>query len=302
MNLVIKSIFISILVISVTLSFGCAADSFGETDTTLPIESTSAPPSTEPFSAPETTVSTTETEAPETTVIPKTTIAPEATTAPETTAVPEITTAEEMHSELYLPSLSLNDAVRYFSEVCLDAEFVNAGDPTRLQKWATPIFYMLSGSPTAEDIAVINKMASFLNSVEGFPGISQTNDPNTANMKIYFCPANEFSVIIGHNCDGNDGYVTFWYSNDEIYDSVICIRNDIGQELRNSVIMEEIYNSLGPIQDTSLRSDSIIYSGFSAPQKMTDIDMLILRLLYHPSIRCGMNKEECKQIISEIYY
>jgi hypothetical protein len=284
------------------LSFGCAADSFGETDTTLPIESTSAPPSTEPFSAPETTVSTTETEAPETTVIPTTTIAPEATTAPETTAVPEITTAEEMHSELYLPSLSLNDAVRYFSEVCLDAEFVNAGDPTRLQKWATPIFYMLSGSPTAEDIAVINKMASFLNSVEGFPGISQTNDPNTANMKIYFCPANEFSVIIGHNCDGNDGYVTFWYSNDEIYDSVICIRNDIGQELRNSVIMEEIYNSLGPIQDTSLRSDSIIYSGFSSPQEMTDIDMLILRLLYHPSIRCGMNKEECKQIISKIYY
>ena len=28
----------------------------------------------------------------------------------------EITTAEEMHSELYLPSLSLNDAVRYFKE------------------------------------------------------------------------------------------------------------------------------------------------------------------------------------------
>ena len=83
---------------------------------------------------------------------------------------------------------------------------------------------------------------------------------------------------------------------------VICIRNDIDQELRNSVIMEEIYNGLGPVQDTSLREDSLIYSGFSAPQEMTDIDMLLLRLLYHPSIRCGMNKEECKRIITEIYY
>jgi hypothetical protein len=294
LKLILKYIFIWLLVISVVLSFGCTANSFGEADTTLPIESTSVTPSTETFSEPETTVSNTE--APETTIVPETTI------APETTAAPEITTAEKMHSEFYLPSLSLDDAVRYFAEVCLDAEFVNSGDPTRLQKWSTPIFYMLFGTPTAEDIAVIEKMASFLNSIDGFPGISQTNDPNTANMKIHFCPSNEFSAIIGHNCDGNDGYVTFWYANDEIYDSVICIRNDIGQELRNSVIMEEIYNALGPIQDTSLRSDSIIYSGFSSPQEMTDVDMLILRLLYHPLLKCGMNAEECAKIISDLYY
>lgn len=302
LKLILKSIFIWLLVISVALSFGCTENSFGEADTTLPIGSTPVTPSTEIFSEPETTVSDTETEAPETTVTPETTIVPETTDVPETTAEPEITTAEKVHSELYLPSLSLNDAVRYFAEVCLDAEFFNSGDPTRLQKWSTPIFYMLFGTPTAEDIAVIEKMASFLNSIDGFPGISQTNDPNTANMKIHFCPSNEFSVIMGHNCDGNDGYVTFWYANDEIYDSVICIRNDIGQELRNSVIMEEIYNALGPIQDTSLRSDSIIYSGFSSPQEMTNIDMLILRLLYHPLLKCGMNAEECAQIISDLYY
>ena len=122
------------------------------------------------------------------------------------------------------------------------------------------------------------------------------------NLRIHFCKPQEFSSIMGNSYEGNDGVVTFWYMDDQIYDAVICIRNDIDQELRNSVILEEIYNGLGPIQDTELREDSIIFTGFSAPQAMTNTDVLILRLLYHPSIKCGMNAYECAKIISELYY
>jgi hypothetical protein len=76
----------------------------------------------------------------------------------------------------------------------------------------------------------------------------------------------------------------------------------LDQYRRNSVILEEIYNGLGPIQDTSLRSDSIIYSEFSQPQALTNIDELILKLLYHPDIMPGMNAEQCETIIRQLYY
>ena len=96
--------------------------------------------------------------------------------------------------------------------------------------------------------------------------------------------------------------MTFWYEDNAIYDATICYRTDLDQYLRNSVILEEIYNGLGPVQDTDLRSDSIIYSAFSEPQSLTEIDELILKLLYHPDILCGMNAEECEAVIRELYY
>ena len=68
------------------------------------------------------------------------------------------------------------------------------------------------------------------------------------------------------------------------------------------MIQEEIYNGLGPVQDTALRPDSMIYSEFSQPQALTDVDVLILQLLYNPRIACGMNQQECEAVIRELYY
>ena len=105
------------------------------------------------------------------------------------------------------------------------------------------------------------------------------------------------------NGDSSDGIVHFWYNgNNEMYDEDIGIRNDVDQYLRNSVILEEIYNGLGPVQDTTLRSDSIIYQQYATPQELTDVDLLLLQLLYHPSVECGMNAEQCEAVIRELYY
>ena len=121
-------------------------------------------------------------------------------------------------------------------------------------------------------------------------------------MRIYFCTQDEMGNRMGDNFRNLDGGVTFWYNNDRIYDCIICYRTDLDQQVRNSVIIEEIYNGLGPIQDTDLRPDSIIYSGYSIPQSMTKIDELLLKLLYHPDMQCGMNAEECAAVIRRLYY
>ena len=122
------------------------------------------------------------------------------------------------------------------------------------------------------------------------------------NLRIHFCSETDMLSIMGDGFSGLDGAVTFWYAMDEIYNAVICYRTDLNQYLRNSVILEEIYNGLGPIQDTQLRNDSIIYAGYSEPQKLTELDRLILELLYQPQMICGMDAQSCADVIRQLYY
>ena len=243
-------------------------------------------------------------EVPEETTIPTIPETTQSTTVPETTAAPTVAQTEPTpeHSALWDPELPLEDVLHYFREVCLDAEFTNSGDPSVLQKWDTPICYQIYGTPTDEDTAVLTAFADWLNGIEGFPGIQEATEPWQANLRIHFCTQEELVSLMGEQFSGMDGAVTFWYENDIIYDAIICIRTEISQELRNSVILEELYNALGPIQDTALREDSIIYAGYSEPQCLTQTDELLLKLLYHPTLTCGMTYDQCADAIRALYY
>lgn len=215
------------------------------------------------------------------------------------------TEPEEEHSELYIPGVSVEDVITYFNEVCLDGEYVDSGDPTVVQKWVTPIYYSLDGDCTDEDLATIDKMADILNGIYGFPGFYPAEYADAANLRIRFRNQDQLMEEMGYvvNGDLSDGIVHFWYNgNNEMYDEDIGIRNDVDQYLRNSVILEEIYNGLGPVQDTTLRPDSLIYQYYAEPQELTDVDLLLLKLLYHPDMLCGMDAAACEQVIRSLYY
>ena len=235
------------------------------------------------------------------TTLPPTEQTTQPTTQP-TTAPTEPTQTQPLHSPFYIEGLEVEDVIQYFNEVCLDAEFVNSGDASVLQKWTCPIRFMVNGEPTEEDLQVLDHYTDWLNTIENFPGIAQTQDPGEANMQIHFCNQDELLDIMGEEFTYLDGAVTYWYDNNAIYQATICCRNDLHQGLRNSVILEEIYNGLGPIQDTDLRPDSIIYSGFSEPQSLTAVDELILRLMYNSQLLPGMNADECEAAIRQLYY
>lgn len=279
-----KRILVGVLCLALVLC-GCRAVPHQPAENTAPTVNTTIPPET--------------TLPPETTAPPETTLPPETTAPPVTTTPPE--TTDPLLGGYYIPGVSVESVIEYYNEVVLEAEFVHGGDPSRVQKWVIPIVYQINGTPTEEDLAVLKGFCDWLNTIEGFPGIRETQDAVEANLQIHFCSESELINIMGDQFYGADGGVTFWYQFDEIYDATICYRNDIDQYIRNSVILEEIYNGLGPVQDTSLRTDSIIFSGYSTPQSLTEIDQLILRLLYHPDIQCSMNKAECEQVIRSLY-
>ena len=240
----------------------------------------------------------------ETTAAPIETTEVTETTVEDTTAPTDPTDeTEPAHSELFLSYVSADEMVQYFNEVVLDAEFVHSGNANVLQRWGSTICYSIYGNPTDEDLQTLENFVQYLNTIEGFPGMRKAEGTWEENLSIFFCDQQELMDRMGTQYNDLDGIFTFWYDGwNTIYDCTICIRTDLDQEVRNSVILEEIYNALGPAQDTDLRQESIIYSGYSTPQALHPIDQVILQLLYHPSMTCGMTIEQCETIIRQLYY
>ncbi len=209
-----------------------------------------------------------------------------------------------VHSDLYIEGLDVETVIEYFAEVCLDTEYGDKTNNVYVRKWLEPIAYRVFGDYTESDRAVLEDFVAQLNGIYGFPGMYETDSEHDIDLEIYFCNERDFLAIMGDDFAGNWGGVSFWFwlENYEIYDETIAIRSDIPQFERESIIREEIYNGLGPVQDTECRYDSIIYQWSNAAQAMSPEDVLILKLLYHPSMRGGMGYDECAKVIRELYY
>ena len=75
---------------------------------------------------------------------------------------------------------------------------------------------------------------------------------------------------------------------------------NLGETL-SQYLNSEIINALG-VTDSVLRPDSIVYQYSNATTALSEIDWLILKLLYHPEIRCGMDAEACAAVIQTLYH
>ena len=231
--------------------------------------------------------------------IPQTTIPPETvcvTTAP----------AQPLHSDLYHPDYTLQQIQEYFEEVVLNVEFSDGtGDSTLVQKWTEPIAYRMYGKPTEEDRRVLNNFLAQLNQIPGFPGFYTAEAEGLETLRIHFLEPNLFRDSFSAVVNGEDAYgaMEFWYYTDtnEIHSARIGYRTDLDQMTRNSILLEEIVNMLG-ISDTLLRDDSITYQYSNENLALSDVDWILLKLLYHPEMQCGLDAQNCDDVIAELYY
>lgn len=227
-----------------------------------------------------------------------------------TEPIPEATAAtteptKPPHSDLCHPYYTLQQIQEYFEEVVLDVEYSDGvGDASLVQKWKEPILYRFFGTPTEEDQAVLESFFEQLNELEGFPGIFPAKEEAVENLRISFLEPNVFRDSFSSVVNGEDafGATEFWYDieTNEIYSARIGYRTDLDQITRNSILMEEIVNTLG-ISDTLIREDSITYQYSNENLILSDVDWILLKLLYHPEIQCGMDREACKAVISKLY-
>ena len=233
-----------------------------------------------------------------------TTAAPTENTTAAT--IEETTTTAPTHAALYLPEYTTQQILEYFEEVVLHLEYTDGtGNATLVQKWEQPIYYRVYGNPTQEDISVLTALFADLNEIPGFPGIYAAADDQPSNLMLNFLDHNDFNRNFQGFLNGENAYgaTQFWYYTDtnEIHTADVGYRTDIAQNTRTSVLIEEIINTLG-ISDTVLRPDSIVYQYSNDNTALSDVDWLILKLLYDPEIQCGMDFDSCRMVIKKLYY
>lgn len=219
---------------------------------------------------------------------------------------PEKIILEDEHSNLYLEDYSVDDVLKYFHEVVLNTEYsTGTGDSTLVQRWDIPICYEIVGDYTDEDVAVLEELFTNLNQMEGFPGVAPAKEDEAPNLYLYFEGREAFNdrFLDFIQNEYADGAARYWYYTDtnDIYEGMIGYWKDMPTEVRKSVLLEEVVNCLG-LGDSTLREDSIIYQYSSDATDLSEMDWLILKLLYHPKIRCGMGAPECEEMIRELYY
>ena len=210
------------------------------------------------------------------------------------------------HSQLYLPGYTALQIWQYFQEVVLDVEYTDGtGDPTLVQKWMSPIRYRIYGTPTDEDHAVLADLFAQLNAVPGFPGIYAAAEGESENFTLSFLQPDDFRKQFSDAIHGEEAYgaTQFWYytATNELHTARVGYRTDVDQNVRNSILIEEIINTLG-ITDTVLREDSIVYQYSDENTVLSDVDWIILQILYNPAIQCGMGAETCAKVVQNLYY
>ena len=228
------------------------------------------------------------------------------TTVTETTVAPTTAPTEPLHSSLYREGLDIEQVLTYFQEVCNQLEYTDGtSDPALTKKWLTPLVYRIHGEPTAEDLSVLADFCEQLNTVPGFPGIREAQEDEAENLTLSFLDQESFRAQFSECVQGEDawGACQFWFYNAtyEIHTAAIGYRTDIPQADRNSIILEEIVNTLG-ISDSGRRSDSIVYQDSNDNLQLSELDWLLLELLSHPNIACGMDAEMCEKVIRDLYY
>ena len=95
----------------------------------------------------------------------------------------------------------------------------------------------------------------------------------------------------------------FFYSNYCLYDAEIGIANDVTtQEDRNHIVMEEIVGGIGLGNDHYVYSDSIIYQPWSNAQQLSEVDWLMLNMVYSPVVKPGMSYEQVRGLLLPLIY
>ena len=82
----------------------------------------------------------------------------------------------------------------------------------------------------------------------------------------------------------------YTYTNYTIHSGEIAIATDVtNQKQRNHLMREELIGLLGLRNDHELYKDSILYQAWTETQTLSEVDWLMMNMLYHPDLTPGMS-------------
>jgi hypothetical protein len=195
--------------------------------------------------------------------------------------------------------------VEYFKEIALGFEFGNASEITRRWESNTKIF--IGGNPTAELLLELDKIVSEINELSTTQFIVETvSDTLQSNFYIYFGSGNSYASIFPSQSSlvgSNFGlFSIFWNGSNELVSGYMYV--DIfraNQTEQKHLLREELTQSLGLGKDSPLYSESIFQQSYSTKTtEYAQIDRDLIRLLYHPKMKIGLDEVQVDAVLEGI--
>ncbi len=195
-----------------------------------------------------------------------------------------------------LPKLdpTMQKALDYFMEVALKSEYHGADSKGIVKRWEQPIYIQVMGKTTKQDRACIDKFLKALGNIQGLPPVCMVE--KDGNNKLYFVTLDKLDDVCPGYVKGNWAYTSINWTDYKIDSAISGIAYDkTNQKQRNHLIIERIADSLGLLNDCNRYPDSIFYDKWTETQKLAERDWLVIRMLYSPVIKAGMDEEQAKK-------
>lgn len=192
-------------------------------------------------------------------------------------------------AEVFAPT-DAADALQTALDLCKTCAFAaEFGGAHKLARWEEPLRIHVDGSPTQADRETLENFALQLAyRVPNMPNVTIVEDRADANVFFWFGPLDELAQHVTNYPEGNWGAFTYWYRSYRMVKAEIGIASDVtNQRERNHLIMEELVGALGLTNDHEVFSDSIVYQPWTTTQELSEVDWLMLNMIYHPDVAPG---------------
>ncbi len=171
----------------------------------------------------------------------------------------------------------------------------------RIVKWTKDIRIRCYGEVEAQDVKTIKYVAhQFKRLVKGVDIAMSDED---ANMKFFFIPEEQITFHLGdvHERQFEYGAICRPMDTDGVMDgAIIFIPSEQGGEFRYVLIKHEMMHCLG-LMNHNQYAASYLYEGPERKQVkgFHPMDTVAIQLLYIPSVKPNMNREQTEQALSK---
>lgn len=198
-----------------------------------------------------------------------------------------------------------------FFDVALKSEFKTGRSP--LLKWQQPIQYWVKHDVSNQNLhnELLDKHFQHLNQITKLP-FSKVTSRSKANMLIFFTKRSQWKDIVRREMGPNSAKNTYGSvcmfnirankSTSMITKAVIVIPVDQAREHGKlvSCIVEETTQALGLKNDSESAYPSI-FNDKTPDEFLTPLDIVLLKLMYDPEIKPGMNPAMLKPVLTKRY-
>ena len=195
-------------------------------------------------------------------------------------------------------SISPDETFLYFKDVTLKSEF-GSSDNGLIKKWMVPIKLEIAGLPTPQDLRTVEAVTNELKLLTKLP--IEFVKPNTGNMRIRFTPEENFKKFIPTYQTDNSGF--FWLNWDETKQitgaEILISTTGVTQKERSHLIREELTQAFGLPADSDKYPDSIFYQQWTDITEYSSLDKKLIKMLYNPQVKPGMNESQLEKLWRE---